>query len=172
MASGYINGGYPKGSPHDWNPNIHPKTTTTTVVVPSDPFKALHGLLDPWTVGFDRHLQLMQSLEDVRIKSTYPPYNIKTMPDDKAEIELAIAGFKKEDVSITYKENILTVEGNRGEDDGEYSYKGIAARNFTQKFAIADDVIVNGAKLEDGFLTVSLERIVPEEKRSKKIKID
>jgi molecular chaperone IbpA len=167
--------GYPKGSPHEkWGP-YEPREVGKLLPVPApqvNPFTALHNMLDPWTVGFNRHLDLMKSLEDIRIKSTYPPYNIKTLPDDKAQIELAIAGFKKEDVVITYKENILTVEGNRGEDDSDYSYKGIAARNFTQKFAIADDVVVNGAKLEDGFLTVSLERIVPEEKRAKKIKID
>jgi molecular chaperone IbpA len=175
--------GYPMGSPHERNqwPH-HPKQIPagTQRLIDGyqlaaersvDPFKLLHNMLDPWTVGFDRQLTLFKELEDVRIKSTYPPYNIKTLPDDKAEIELAVAGFKKDDVSINYKDNVLTVEGNRGEDDGEYAYKGIATRNFTQKFAIADDVIVVGAKLTDGFLTISLERIVPEEKKAKKITI-
>jgi molecular chaperone IbpA len=128
-------------------------------------------MLDPWTFGFERHLDLLKDLEDVRIKSSYPPYNIKTLPDNKAEIELAIAGFTKDDVTITYKENIITVEGNRGEDDAEYSYKGIAGRNFVQKFAVADDVIVSSASLNDGFLTIALERLIPEEKKEKKISI-
>jgi len=171
MASG-ING-YPMGSPHERNqwphpPKQIPHTTTLTI---TDPFKALHNMLDPWTFGFERHLEFMQNLDDVRIKSNYPPYNIKTLPNDKAEIELAIAGFKKDDVTITYKENIITVEGNRGEDTAEYSYKGIAARNFVQKFAVADDVIVGDAKLSDGFLTIELQRILPEGKKEKTIKI-
>lgn len=178
MASG-INGGYPKGSPHELNqwPN-HPKQIPSVInahriatQLEVDPFKALHNMLDPWTFGFERHLEFMQNLEDVRIKTNYPPYNIRTLKDDKAEIELAIAGFKRDDVSITYKENIITVEGNRGEDDADYSYKGIAARNFVQKFAVADDVIVTGAGMEDGFLTIKLERILPEAKKEKTIPI-
>jgi molecular chaperone IbpA len=177
--------GYPMGSPHDrqhqW---MEPKPKTINPATSSifeahrlagersvDPFKLLHNMLDPWTFGFERHLEFFENLEDVRIKSNYPPYNIKTLPDDKAEIELAVAGFKKDDVKITYKENIITVEGNRGEDTAEYSYKGIAARNFVQKFAIADDVIVGDAKLADGFLTIELQRILPEEKKEKTIKI-
>jgi molecular chaperone IbpA len=172
MASGYNNniGGYPKGSPHEqWE---KPKVIQQFQTLPqTDPFAALQNMLAPWTFGFDRQLNLFKELEDVRIKSNYPPYNIKTLPDDKAEIELAIAGFKKDDVKITYKENVLTVEGNRGEDDGEYAYKGIAARNFTQKFAIADDVVVLDAKLADGFLTIELQRILPAEKKEKTIKI-
>jgi molecular chaperone IbpA len=174
MASGYINGGYPKGSPHEpnqWPHNPKQISSIAGTVTMTDPFKALHNMLDPWTFGFERHLEFFENLEDVRIKSNYPPYNIKTLPDDKAEIELAIAGFKKDDVTITYKENIITVEGNRGEDTAEYSYKGIAARNFVQKFAIADDVIVGEAKLSDGFLTIELQRILPEGKKEKTIKI-
>ena len=130
MASGYINGGYPKGSPHE--PWDKPKTVQqfqTLKPTVQDPFLALQNMLAPWTFGFDRQLDMFKELEDARIKSTYPPYNIKHLPDDKAQIELAIAGFKK------------------------------------------DDVIVGDAKLEDGFLTISLERIIPEEKKEKVVKI-
>jgi molecular chaperone IbpA len=173
MASG-MNGGYPKGSPHEqWDiqkPKVIQQYQTLKPTI-QDPFSALHNMLDPWTFGFERHLEFFQNLEDVRIKSNYPPYNIKTLPDNKAQIELAIAGFKKDDVKITYKENIITVEGNQGEDDAEYSYKGIAARNFVQKFAVADDVIVGDAKLSDGFLIIELERLIPEGKKEKTIKI-
>jgi len=172
MATFPINGGYPKGSPHE--PWDKPKTIQQFPSVKpavQDPFSALQNMLAPWTVGFDRHLDLFKELEDVRIKSSYPPYNIKHLPNDKAQIELAIAGFTKNDVRITYKENIITVEGNRGEDYADYAYKGIAARNFVQKFAIADDVVVNDARIADGLLTIDLERIVPEEKKEKEIKI-
>lgn len=174
MASGYPiqfsnNQQWPHGKPLSGNKVVDAHRIASQMEV--DPFKALHNMLDPWTFGFERHLEFMQNLEDVRIKTNYPPYNIKTLKDDKAEIELAIAGFKKADVSITYKENIITVEGNRGEDDSDYSYKGIAARNFVQKFAVADDVIVTGAGMEDGFLTIKLERILPEAKKEKTIPI-
>ena len=178
--------GYPMGSPHErnqeWSIPHQPKQIPagTQQLIKGyqlsaersvDPFKLLHNMLDPWTFGFERHLEFFENLEDVRIKSNYPPYNIKTLPDNKAQIELAIAGFKKDDVKITYKENIITVEGNQGEDDAEYSYKGIAARNFVQKFAVADDVIVGDAKLSDGFLIIELERLIPEGKKEKTINI-
>lgn len=176
MASGYPidKKQYPD---KDWGrPNTYPKQIQTdykpVTLNTVDPFTALQNMLDPWSWGFDRHLELFRELEDVRIKSTYPPYNIRNINDEKAEIELAIAGFRKNDVKITYKENVITVEGNRGEDDGDYSYKGIAARNFTQKFAIADDVVVNGATIEDGLLTIQLQRIIPDEKKARTIEIN
>jgi molecular chaperone IbpA len=167
MASGYPTNWEKPHQPRIWQEpkEIRPVIQTT------DPFTALHRMLDPWTVGFQRHLDFFKNLEDVRINSSYPPYNIKNLPDDKAQIELAIAGFTKNDVKITYKENIVTVEGNRGEDDADYSHKGIAARNFVQKFAIADDVVVNSATMSDGLLTIDLERIIPEAKKEKSIDI-
>lgn len=170
MASGYPIDKYKEQYPEkDWHKKIPQTSVSLTTAV--DPFTALRNMLDPWSWGFDRHLELFRELEDVRIKSTYPPYNIRSIGEDKAEIELAIAGFRKDDVKITYKENVITVEGNRGEDSADYHYKGIAARNFTQKFAIADDVVVNSAKIEDGLLSIELERIIPEEKKSRVIPV-
>ena len=166
MATFPINGsgGYPN---HDW----HKKPATVTSVSSFDPFLQLQNMLKPWTFGFERQLDLFRELEGERVKSSYPPYNIKHLPDDKAQIEVAIAGFTKKDVKITYKENILTVTGNRGEEEAEYAHKGIATRNFEQKFAIADDVIVKDAKIADGLLTIDLERLIPEEKKEREIKI-
>lgn len=139
---------------------------------PIDPFTAITDMLNPWTFGFNRHLNMLKMLEDMRTKTSYPPYNIRVLDDDKAEIEVAVAGFKKEDVTITYKDNVITVQGSKEEnDDSNYSHKGIATRNFTQRFAIADDVVVNGAKLKDGLLIVYLERIVPDEKKERVITI-
>lgn len=168
MASGYPMKWESSNPSRPWENSKEIKPVQSNIL---DPFTALHRMLDPWTVGFQRHLDFFKELEDVRITSSYPPYNIKNLPNDKAQIELAIAGFTKKDVKITYKENIITVEGNRGEDDGDYAHKGIAARNFVQKFAIADDVVVNGASLEDGLLTIDLERILPEAKKEKSIDI-
>jgi len=164
MASG-INNGYPI----QWN---HEKRVPQVQQLHSDPFQALHSMLDPWTFGFERHLEFMKNLSDVRTQSNYQPYNIKTLPEDKAVIEVAVAGFKKSEIDIEYKENIITVKGEKENDDqATYAYKGIAGRNFTQTFAVADDVVVKGANMEDGFLIISLERIIPEEKKAKKISI-
>jgi molecular chaperone IbpA len=138
-----------------------------------DPLALLNNMLQPWTFGFDRHLDMFNQLFDLRVKSTYPPYNIKTLPNDKAEIELAVAGFKKSEINIEYKENVITVSGEKEEEnEATYAYKGIAGRTFLQRFAVSDDVVVNGAKLEDGFLTIALERIVPEAKKAKTISIE
>lgn len=172
MATFPINGGYPKGSPHEpWDKPKAIQQFQTIKPAVQDPFSTLQSMLAPWTVGFDRQLDLFKELEDARVKSSYPPYNIKHLPDDKAQIELAIAGFTKEDVSITYKDNLITVVGERPEEEGTYAHKGIAGRNFEQKFAIADDVVVNGASLKDGLLTIDLERIIPEEKKERVVKI-
>lgn len=172
MATFPINGGYPKGSPHEpWDKPKAIQQFQTVKPAVQDPFSALQNMLAPWTFGFDRQLDMFKELEDARVKSSYPPYNIKHLPDDKAQIELAIAGFTKEDVNITYKDNLITVVGERPEEEGTYAHKGIATRNFEQKFAIADDVVVNGAALKDGLLTIDLERILPEAKKEKVVKI-
>ena len=105
----------------------------------------------------------------------YPPYNIQKTEDFKFEIEMALAGFDKKDIEIEVAEGVLTVKSVKDKDKGatdEYTlYKGISQRNFSRKFTLADDIVVNGAKLENGMLTVQLERIVPEEKKPKMITI-
>jgi molecular chaperone IbpA len=166
MASGY---------PIQWRGNDAPKINYNKEIFPQtqDPFATLNSMLQPWTFGFDRHLDMFRQLEDLRVKSTYPPYNIVTLPDDKAEIQIAVAGFKRSEINIEYKENVISVSGERADDDSAtYAYKGIAGRTFLQRFAVSDDVVVKGAKLEDGFLTISLERIIPEAKKAKTIEIE
>ena len=105
----------------------------------------------------------------------YPPYNIQRTDDYKYEIEMALAGFDKKDLEIKFEDGCLTVKSVKDKDKGatdDYTiYKGISQRNFTRKFTLADEVVVNGAKLENGMLTIELERIVPEEKKAKTIDI-
>ena len=95
--------------------------------------------------------------------------------DFKFEIEMAVAGFGKKDIEMEVAEGVLTVKSVKDKDKGatdEYTlYKGISQRNFTRKFTLADDIVVNGAELKDGMLTISLERIVPEEKKPQLITI-
>ena len=86
-------------------------------------------------------------------------------------IEMAVAGFSKEDLEAELKEGVLTVRSKTDQEEGEYLHRGIAKRAFTRSFTISDDVIVKGADLVNGMLTISLERIVPEEKKSRMIEI-
>ena len=140
----------------------------------------LHNLnFDPFhsrTVGFerifDRLSRIAESYEGTPT-STYPPYNIHRHGDDKFDIEIAVAGFQEEELDIEYKDNELTVEGKKKEEDEtDYVHKGIANRSFKKVWHIEDHTEVVGAQLEHGLLKVSLEKIVPEELKPKKIKIN
>lgn len=138
---------------------------------PTDPFQLLNPFLNSWTVGFDRHFQLLEELRNSS-KSTYPPYNIIQVDDEETYlIEIAAAGFTKEDIDIVYKENQLTVTGKKDSDAADYVHKGIAARDFEQKFALADDVKVISASMRDGILSIRLEREIPEHKKPRSIDI-
>ena len=135
-----------------------------------------YNTFTPYAVGFDRQFDRLFDYATHQMESTgYPPYNIQKTEDFKFEIEMALAGFDKKDIEIEVAEGVLTVKSVKDKDKGatdEYTlYKGISQRNFTRKFTLADDIIVNGAKLENGMLTIELERIVPEEKKPKMITI-
>ena len=84
---------------------------------------------------------------------------------------MAVAGFSKEDLEAELKEGILTVRSKQDQDDGEYLHRGIAKRAFSRSFTLSDDVVIKGADLINGMLTISLERIIPEEKKSRMIEI-
>ena len=140
-----------------------------------NPLDQLSALLNSWTIGFDRHFKIMEELraQGQSIKpSTYPPYNIKCLKDlDKYEVELAVAGFSKSDITVEQIENKLSVKGSKDSADETYLHKGLAARDFEQTFVLADYVKVTKVTLIDGILTIHLEREVPEEKKPKVIPI-
>lgn len=123
-------------------------------------------------VGFDN---LFDDLLNRTSQSTnYPPYNIVKQSEDAFSIELAVAGFKDGEVTITTERNQLTVKGEQVTDldeTKEYLHKGISARSFVRSWTLADHVEVTGAKSENGILTISLERKVPEEQKPKTIAI-
>ena len=126
-----------------------------------------------YSIGFDR---MLDTLFDENVSTTnYPPYNIVKVSDSEYAIQIAIAGFGKNDIEIETKENTLTVKSVEKKeelvDDVEYLHKGISNRAFTRSFTIADDVVVQGATFENGLLNVQLERIIPEEKKPRLIKI-
>ena len=113
---------------------------------------------------------------EVNVSTTnYPPYNIIKSDDTNYSIEIAVAGFSKDDIEIETKENTLTIRSVEKDselvDEVEYLHKGISARAFKRSFTIADDVVVKGASYENGLLIISLERIIPEEKQPRLIKI-
>jgi molecular chaperone IbpA len=120
--------------------------------------------LTPYSVGFDRQFNRLNDYVKHQQQSTgFPPYNIQKVEDFKYTIELALAGFSKEDIEL---------EVAAGEVDDEWTlHRGISYRKFNRKFTLADDIIVNDAKLENGLLTITLEQIVPEEKKPRLIEI-
>lgn len=128
-------------------------------------------LNDPFFIGFDRMLNRMQATTPGQ--PNYPPYNIVKTDENSYELQLAIAGFKYDDLEITLEDGKLSITGNQSEeDDAEYLHKGISARNFTRTFTLMDTIVVNGADLSDGILNVKLENVIPEEKKPRKIEIN
>ena len=132
--------------------------------------------LTPYAVGFDRVFDDMFKYIEHNTSSTgYPPYNI-IRDGEKFQIEIALAGVKKEDVSITVAEGVLTIEHKpAGEEDlgnsWDWIHKGIAQRSFKRNFTLSDDIVVQGSRMENGMLYIELERIIPEEKKPKTIAI-
>lgn len=132
--------------------------------------------LDPsrvntYSIGFDR---MFDNLMNVPTASTYPPYNIVKNEDDKFTLEIAVAGFSKDEIEIEFKESILKIESKsrpEGDDEKEYLYKGISNKRFIKSFTLSDDVVVNGADMKDGILKIDMERIIPEEKKPRLIEI-
>jgi molecular chaperone IbpA len=132
--------------------------------------------MTPYAVGFDRTFDRLFDYVTHQAESTgYPPYNIQKTEDYKFEIEMALAGFDKKDIEIEVAEGVLTVKSLKDKDtnttDDYTLYKGISQRNFTRKFTLADDIVVKGAELKNGMLTITLERIVPEEKKPQLITV-
>ena len=127
--------------------------------------------LSPFTVGFDN---VFNNLERVRSipQTNYPPYNIrKGKVEDTFLIELAVAGFSEDDLTISVKETNLTIEGDIGDKENGFIHQGISQRKFNRNFVLAEDVVVKGSDLSNGILTIYVERIVPEEKKARTIAI-
>ena len=136
---------------------------------------ALSKQFDPFSIGFDRVLADIQEINDLASKQIqkYPPYNIKQVSDKKWVIEMAVAGFAKSDIELTLDGNKLTVSGAAKEDDTEvdYLFKGIANRDFSHTFKLADQVEIGNAEMVNGMLKVWLESLVKTQDNIKKIAI-
>jgi len=125
------------------------------------------------TVGFDSVFdRIFDDYSRISSTSGFPPYNIKKEDNDEYTIEIAIAGFSKEDLEAELKEGILTVRSKTDKEEGEYLHRGIAKRGFSRSFTLSDGMVVSGADLVNGMLTISLKKIVPEEKKPRLIEIN
>ena len=124
----------------------------------------------PFAIGFDRTLQLLERA-DTHSSSNYPPYNIVKIDEENFQIEMAVAGFDKKEVSISKEKEKLIIEGEQDTESKDYVHQGLASRSFKRSFTLADDIIVKGADMKNGVLSVSLERLIPEEDKPQEINI-
>lgn len=141
---------------------------TNTLTLRSLDIPSIHK----FAVGFDNMFD--ELLRTSQANTNYPPYNIVKHGDDNFAIELAVAGFKDGEINIQVERNQLTVKGEQLlelDNQVEYLHRGISARSFSRTWTLADHVEVAGAKSENGILTISLERKVPEEQKPKSIAI-
>lgn len=126
------------------------------------------------TVGFDHLSRLLDDAwATAEHVDNYPPYNIEKSGDDQYRITLAVAGFAREDIEVTAKENTLVVRGRMKDEDGKrtYLHRGIAGRAFERTFQLADHIVVKDAQMENGLLSVELVREVPEALKPRTIEI-
>ena len=139
---------------------------------------SIFNQLRPVTIGFDNVFDHFERMFDDDVfrapMANFPPYNIVKTGDFTYDVELALAGYSKEDITVDYADNILSVKSVKAESadtDESILHRGIAKRYFSKSFTIAEDVEVKGAELKDGLLKVSLERIIPEAKKPRSIEI-
>lgn len=125
-------------------------------------------------VGFDRLARQLESAARSSQENGWPPYNIETTGEDAYRIEIAVAGFSADELNIEAKENLLTITGKKAaNDDGQrtFLHRGLAERDFERRFQLADYVVVKGAALANGLLTVELKRELPEALKPRSIEI-
>ena len=124
-------------------------------------------------IGFDRVFDAVTRLHTVEggQSNSFPPYNIKKLDAENYEIQIALAGFSKSELDISVEDGNLVVKGEQEKSEDDFLHKGIAERNFTRTWALADEVKVTGSKLKDGVLTISLVHEIPEEKKPTSIEI-
>ena len=124
------------------------------------------------TVGFDRLFDLLENSAAGQVGDGYPPFDLVQLDENSYRINLAVAGFRKDEIDVTVQQNLLIVSGRKSNDDGNgFIHRGIATRSFERRFGLADHVKVRTADLHDGLLTIDLVREIPEEMRPRKISL-
>jgi molecular chaperone IbpA len=136
-----------------------------------NPFAQFESIFnDPFFLGFND--QFVRWEQNKKTTSQFPPYNVKKIDEDNYIIELAVAGYDREDLDIKVDKDTLIIKSEReNEDKADYLHKGIAGRNFTQTFTLGEYMVVKSALLENGMLTIKIEREIPEEAKPRQIKI-
>ena len=142
---------------------------------------SIFNQLRPVSIGFDNVFDHFEKMFEDDFLSpvvpNYPPYNIVKTGKNKYDIEVALAGYSKRDIKVDYEDGLLTIKSVKTEkdetkdDDGNILHKGIAKRFFSKSFTVADDCKVKSAKLEDGLLRVSMEKIIPEGREARTIDV-
>ncbi|GAA5232247.1 Hsp20 family protein [Verticiella sediminum] len=124
------------------------------------------------SIGFDRLLNALEAASRIEASDAWPPYDIAKTGENDYRITLAVAGFAQEELAITQEQNVLKVAGQKaGDDRTEYLHHGIAGRAFQRRFELADHVRVEGARLQNGLLTIDLRRELPEAMKPRRIAI-
>ena len=141
--------------------------------------RALANLFDPAAmaphfVGYDSLFDRLNEHYQLHTGANFPPYNIRKLEENKWQVEVALAGYDKKDIEVKTIEGklvVATVENEKTTEDPELVHRGISQRKFSRTWSMADDAVVNEAKMEDGMLYIKIERVVPDEKKPKLIKI-
>ncbi len=127
------------------------------------------------TVGFDRLFDMLENSTLGQGQENYPPFDLIKEGENEYRIQLAVAGFKPDEIDITAQQNVLVVSGRKSEEADEngtdFIYRGIANRSFERRFALADHIQVRGADLKDGLLSIELVREIPEAMKPRKISV-
>jgi molecular chaperone IbpA len=162
--------GYPKGSIHDHQWGNYPKSAVSTTI--QKPATLADLFNNQFFLGFDEQIDRWHNLTGVKFAS-FPPYNLIKVDDNHYTVEVAIAGYSKEDIEVTVEKDLLTVKSleKESKSEAEVLHQGIAKRLWTQQFVLGEFMVVKEATLKDGLLTIKVEREVPEELKAKTIKI-
>jgi molecular chaperone IbpA len=142
---------------------------------------SIFNQLRPLSVGYDDVFDHFESMFNHQYDSinvpNYPPYNIVKTGKYTYDIQVALAGYGKKDVDVSFENSVLTIKSVKDKDEKEVEdndgvlHKGIAKRMFSKSFTIAEDVEIKGAELKDGLLVVSMEKIIPDHKKARSIEI-
>jgi molecular chaperone IbpA len=142
-----------------------------THLVYKDPFTQIQSIFnDPFFLGFND--QFVRWEHNKKTTSTFPPYNVKKVDEDNYVVELAVAGYDRDELDITVDKDTLIIKSNKENDEkSDFLHKGIAGRNFTQTFTLGEYMLVKSASLDNGLLNITIEREIPEELKPRQIKI-
>ena len=123
-------------------------------------------------IGFDRLFDMIEHNAATGSQENYPPFDLVKLDDNEYRIDLAVAGFRRDEIDITAQQNVLIVAGQKGDGDNQdFIHRGIATRSFERRFALADHILVRTADLKDGLLSVTLVREIPEAMKPRRIDI-